>query len=119
MDPIPNVIDNSFLKKYARRVLFSGKFKGLSFFTNPLSNKINVLQRNNIGLAEDAGLYELANETVFDNIDMCQMTRGTKGNLQLALITQRNEFKDSSEQKKRGFWDRVVKDKSQEQPPQV
>ena len=52
--------------------------------------------------------------TIFDNIDMCQVTRGTRGNLQNALITQRREFRDSSEQKKKGFLSKLVKNKEQE-----
>jgi len=71
--------------------------------------------RNNIALCEGAGLDDLADETVFDNIDICQTTRGTRGNLQNALITQRKEFRDTSEKEKRGFWGKVVRNKNQEE----
>ena len=114
LDAIPHIIDTEFLHKYRRRVLFSGKIKGLSFIRNPKTIKLFSCQRNNLGLEEDAGLDELADETVFDNIDICQITRGTNGNLQNALITQKREFKDSSEQKKKGFLSNLIKKKEQE-----
>lgn len=101
IDAIPNIVDNDFFKKYYRHVLFSGKFKGLSFINNPKTVKLNSLQRIDMNMEEDAGLEDSANRTLFDNIDICQVTRGTKGNLQYALITQRQEFKDTSEQEKK------------------
>jgi len=116
LDPIPNVVSTSFLRKHARRVLFSGKIKGLSFINNPKTIKLNSLQRMNMSMEEDAGLEDLADETLFDNIDICQVTRGTKGNLQLALITQRKEFKDTSEmEKKKSILGRFMKAREQPQ----
>ena len=118
LDAIPGVVDTDFLRKYARKVLFSGKIKGLSFINNPKTIRLNSLQRLNMSMEEDAGLDELADETLFDNIDICQTTRGTGGNLQLALITQRKEFKDTSEQmdKKKGFMGRFMKAREQPKP---
>jgi len=115
LDAIPNIIDNEFLKKYRRHVLFSGKIKGLSFINNPKTVQLNSCMRNNIALCEGAGLDELADKTVFDNIDICQVTRGTKGNLQLALITQRREFRDTSEQNKKSFWSRFMRNKQDDE----
>ena len=116
LDPIPNIISAKYLRKYRRRVLFSGKIKGLSFIENPRTLVLNNCMRNNLSLSEDAGLEELADETVFDNIDMCQITRGQKGNLQTALITQRREFKDSSAPKeKQGIMSRIMKGKQDEE----
>jgi len=120
IDQIPEIVPTSFLKKYARRVLFSGKIKGLSFIQNPKTINLNSCMRNNISLCEDAGLDELADETVFDNIDICQITRGTKGNLQNALITQRKEFKDTSERNEKGFLSNVLhRKKKEDQGPQI
>jgi len=96
-------------------VLFSGKIKGLSFINNPKTVQLNSCMRNNIALCEGAGLDDLADETVFDNIDICQVTRGTKGNLQLALITQRREFRDTSDRDKKSFWSKLVRNKNQEE----
>lgn len=120
LDAIPNIVDTDFLRKYRRRVLFSGKIKGLSFITNPKTISLNSCMRNNIGLCEDAGLDDLADETVFDNIDICQVTRGTRGNLQYSLITQRKEFKlkDTSEIPKKGVLNRFIKPK-EENPEQI
>lgn len=116
LDPIPNIISAKYLRKYRRRVLFSGKIKGLSFISNPQTLVLNNCMRNNLSLAEDAGLEELADETVFDNIDMCQITRGQQGNLQNALITQRREFKDSSPmQEKQGIMSRIMKGKQDDE----
>ena len=71
--------------------------------------------RNNIALCEGAGLDDLADETVFDNIDICQVTRGTKGNLQIALITQKKEFRDTSEKERKGFFSKFMRNKNQEE----
>lgn len=101
LDAIPNIIDNAFLRKYRRRVMFSGKFKGLAFINNPKTIKLNSLMRINMSLEEDSGLEELADETVFDNIDVMQITRGTNGNLQYSLITQKKEFRDTSPRNKK------------------
>ena len=95
--------------------MFSGKIKGLSFITNPKTVQLNSCMRNNIALCEGAGLDDLADETVFDNIDICQVTRGTKGNLQLALITQRKEFRDTSEGEKRGLLSKFMRNKNKEE----
>jgi len=119
VDQIPDIVPTSFLQKYGRRVLFSGKIKGLSFIKNPKTIQLNSCMRNNIGLCEDAGLFDLADETVFDNIDICQVTRGSFGNLQNALITQRKEFKDTSEQAKKGFLGNVLHRKKPEDEPQM
>lgn len=112
LDAIPHIIDTDFLKKYRRRVLFSGKIKGLSFINNPKTIQLNSCMRNNIALCEGAGLNDLADETTFDNIDICQVTRGSKGNLQLALITQRKEFRDTTEMEKKGFWGSFMRNKN-------
>jgi len=115
LDAIPHIIDTDFLKKYRRRVLFSGKIKGLSFIKNPMTVQLNSCMRNNIALCEGAGLDDLADETVFDNIDVCQVTRGSNGNLQNALITQRKEFKDTSDMEKKGFWSGFMRKKQKEE----
>ena len=118
LDPIPDVIDAEFLKKYYRNVLFSGKIKGLSFITNPKTIKLNSLQRMNMSMEIDAGLYDLADETMFDNIDICQVTRGTKGNLQNAMITQRKEFKLASEgEQVKNLLGRLMKGKKDKEEP--
>jgi len=117
LDAISGVVDKKFLRKHFRRVLFSGKIKGLSFINNAKTIKLNSLQRLNMSMEEDAGLDELADETLFDNIDICQVTRGTKGNLQYALITQRKEFKDTSDlEKKKGLLGRFMKAREQTEP---
>jgi len=116
LDAIPGVVDSDYLKRHYRRVLFSGKIKGLSFISNPKTIRLNSLQRMNMSMEEDAGLDDLADETLFDNIDTCQVTRGTKGNLQYALITQRKEFKDTSDaaERKKSFMGKFMK--AREQP---
>ena len=103
-DPIPGVIDNSYLRKYKRQMLFSGKIKALAFIKNPKTIQLNLCMRNNLSFEMEAGLWDLADETVWNNIDNMQITRGTNGNLQNALITQKREWKDnSSNEKKQGF----------------
>lgn len=118
LDAIPDVVPKEFLQKYFRNVLFSGKIKGLSFITNPKTLKLNSLQRMNMSMELDAGLYELADETLFDNIDICQVTRGTKGNLQNAMITQRKEFKlAGDEEKTKSLLGKLMKGKKEKEEP--
>jgi hypothetical protein len=119
LDAIPNIVPNSYLAKHQRRIMFSGKFKALSNINNSNSLKLNNCYRLNMGLAEEAGQDELADETLFDCIDMMQMSRGINGFLQNALITQRREFKDNSErQKNKGFWGGLLKNKKEEDEQQ-
>ena len=112
VDPIPGVIDTKFLRKHALWNLFAGKIKALAFINNPKTIKHNHCIRNSLSLELEAGLYDLAEEDVWISIDNMQITRGTRGNLQKALITQRRVLEEigAKEQRERkGLWGRVFK----------
>lgn len=66
-------------------------------------------------LAMEAGLSDLADVTVLDNLADYQTSRGTDGNYQKALITQRREWEEKGkEEKKQGFLSKVMKGKRKE-----
>lgn len=117
LEQVHNIIDNDFLKRNSHRVIDINKILPLSFIDNPKSIKLFRLRRMNMGLARDAGLIDLADETVLDNLADYQTTRGIRGNYQKALITQRREWQDKTdpENKKSGIIGRMIKGRGDEQ----
>ena len=68
-----------------------------------------------MGHEKDAGLYDLAEETVMDNLADYQTTRGIRGNYQNALITQRREWKDRTDPEiKKGIFGKIIKGRNDE-----
>jgi hypothetical protein len=115
LEQTPHVIDEDFINNNKHRVMDINKFLPLSFIDNPKSIKLFRLRRMNIVLAKDAGLMDLADETVLDNLSDYQTTRGVRGNYQNALITQKREWMDKSEMnKQKGLFSRLVKAKNDE-----
>lgn len=68
-----------------------------------------------MGLAKDAGLEDLVDETILDNLADYQTTRGIRGNYQNALITQKREWQDRTEKEKRGMLSKFFRNKSEEE----
>ena len=95
------VVDDDFLKRNKERILDIDKFLPLSNITSAKSIKLFHLRRQCITMSKDAGLFDLAEETALDNIADYNTTRGTQGFYQKALITQRREWQDSDEEKKK------------------
>lgn len=115
IEQIRDLIDSNFLKQHKQRVIDINKFLPLSFITNPREKKLYRLRRINMDLAMEAELEDLADVTVLDNLADYQTTRGTDGNYQKALITQRREWEEKSkEEKKQGFLSKIVKGKRKE-----
>ena len=111
----PGVIDEGFLKRNKERIMDIDKFLPLSNITNAKSIKLFHLRRQCITMAKDAGLNDLAEETSLDNIADYNTTRGTEGFYQKALITQRREWHDSEEEKKRtGILKNLIRGKRDE-----
>jgi len=109
------VIDTKFLSENRHRVMDINKILPLSFIDNPKSIKLFRLRRMNMGLAKDAGLWDLADETTLDNLADYQTTRGIRGNYQNALITQRREWKDRTDpETKKGIFGKLIKGRNEE-----
>lgn len=110
LEKIHHIIDNDFLQNNKHRIIDINKILPLSFIENPRAIKLFHLRRMNIELAKDAGLYDLADTTVMDNLADYQTTRGTHGNYQKALITTRREWEDKTKsQEKKGIFGRLMR----------
>lgn len=117
--PIEGVIDNDFLKDHSHRVMFTGKEKSLAFIENPKTIQVNTCQRMNLSLMESLGLYNLIWSQVWDNMDIMVTTQGQKGNMMNAMITKRQEFKDTTlKEKKRWTLPGLMKKPEEPQPQQ-
>jgi hypothetical protein len=115
LEKIHHVIDDDFLDRNRHRIIDINKFLPLSNITNPRMIKLSRLRRMNMQLAQDAGLKDLAEETTLDNVADYQMSRGNQGFYQKALITQRREWKDSSDREKRtGMLKNLLRGKKQQ-----
>ena len=109
LEPVNGLIDKDFIKRNRNRIIDVNKILPLSFIDDPRSIKLFRLRRINMGLASDAGLDDLADETTLDNIADYQTTRGIRGNYQNALITQRKEWKDRTDTNtKTGLFGKIV-----------
>ena len=112
LEQIHDLVDSNFFKKNKQRIIDINKFLPLAFIENPKEKKLYRLRRMNMDLATEAGLDDLADTTVLDNLADYKTTRGSRGNYQNALITQRKEWKDNtSEEKTQSFLSKVVKGK--------
>jgi len=111
-----NVIDKEFLEDNRHRVGDLNKFLPLSNIVNPHMIKLLRLRRMNMGMAKDAGLIDVADETMLDNLADCQTSRGISGFYQNALITQKREWMDKSkEREKQGLIKSLVRGKRDEE----
>ena len=109
IEPVKGLIDKEFMTRNKNRIIDVNKILPLSFIDDPRSIKLFRLRRINMGLASDAGLEDLADETTLDNLADYQTTRGIRGNYQNALITQRKEWKDRTDvNTKKGLFGKLV-----------
>jgi len=116
LEQTPNVVNKDFLDRNKHRIVDINKFLPLSNITNPRMIKLSRLRRMNMQLAQDAGLIDLAEETTLDNVADYQMSRGNQGFYQKALITQRREWKESSNQERRtGMLKNILRGKKQQE----
>lgn len=115
LEKTDTVIDKKFMEDNKHRIIDVNKILPLSFIDNPKSIKLFRLRRMNMSLACDAGLMDLADETVMDNLADYQTTRGIRGNYQNALITQRREWKDRTDpEAKKGLLGKMIKGRNDE-----
>ena len=109
IEQVKGLIDKGFMTRNRNRIIDVNKILPLSFIDDPRSIKLFRLRRINMGLASDAGLDDLADETTLDNLADYQTTRGIRGNYQNALITQRKEWKDRTDANtKKGLFGKIV-----------
>jgi len=113
IQPIENIITQDFLKNWKHRIMFTGKEKATGFIENPRTLQINSCQRMNLSIAESLGLESVVWDEVWDNKDIMVATQGQRGNLMNALITKKQEFKDTSEAKRRKWFQPPPKEKEE------
>ena len=116
LEQVHDVIDNSFLRRNRHRVGDINKFLPLSNITSAKQLQIFRLRRMNMTMAKDAGLNNLADETMLDNLADYNTSRGIGGFYQNALITTKRELLDKSrDNEKKGFLKRLVQGKQAEE----
>ena len=113
--PIPGIVDVDKLKEYNHRVFFSGKEKSTAFVGNPKTIQVNTCMRMNLSLMESLGLENLKWAEVWDNIDIMVITQGQSGNLVNAMITKKQEFKDTSKKELTSLKEKLFGRKEQPQ----
>lgn len=118
-DDDKEIVNDEFIKNHKARILDINKFLPLSNITDKRQVKLFRLRRMNMTLAQDAGLTDVSEETALDNLADYETSRGIQGFYQKALITQRQEFRDSSEKNKdMGFFGRLMKNKKTDEENQ-
>lgn len=114
-----DIMDNKFMKRNRHRVGDINKILALSNITSPRTIKLAHLRRMNMSLANDAGLVEVADETMLDNIADYQTSRGIHGFYQKALITQRRELLDNQKkEEKKGILQNLFRGAEQQEEAQ-
>jgi len=106
VEPTPHVVDKDFLQRNRHLVGDINKFLPLSNITSAKSIKLFRLRRNNICLAIEAGLTDVADRTMLANWGDYNTTRGIGGFFQEALITQKRTLEEKVKSEKRG-WGRL------------
>ncbi len=86
-------IDERILRRNRYRVFNINKFPALAFYSDMRQLRLRKRRNINLTLAANAGLVETCEETVFDNIDDAQTSRGWQGKYTIARITERHEIR--------------------------
>jgi hypothetical protein len=116
LEQVHDVIDGNFLKRNRHRVGDINKFLPLANIKTWQQLQLFRLRRMNMTMACDAGLDNLADETMLDNLADYNTSRGIDGFYQNALITTKREILDKSrQQEKKGFLRQLVQGKQAEE----
>jgi len=122
IEPKKDMMDSAFIQRNKLMLMFADKFAPLANFTDPQMMSLHKLKMLNMELALEAGLTDIAEETVISAIDDIQLSRGDHGFFQNALNTQRHIIKEqhTEGEKKVGFFNKLMggnknKDQDQEQ----
>lgn len=116
---IPEELGEEFKKKWAHRLMFSGKEKSTAFMENPKTSNYDTMQLMNLGLMESLECTNLLWTTVFDNINVMKMTHGQYGNLIKAITIKRQEFTDKTERKQSGWKGKIGDMFKRDEQPEV
>lgn len=116
IEPKKDMMDSDFIRRNKLLLMFADKFAPLANFNDPQMMALHKLKMMNMELAMEAGLTDIAEETVISAIDDIQLSRGDHGFFQKALITQRHEIKEqrTEGEKKVGFFNKLFGGKKQE-----
>lgn len=116
IEPKKDMMDSDFIRRNKLLLMFADKFAPLANFNDPQMMALHKLKMMNMELAMEAGLTNIAEETVISAIDDIQLSRGDHGFFQKALITQRHEIKEqrTEGEKKVGFFNKLFGGKKQE-----
>jgi len=116
LEQVHEVIDNDFLRRNRHRVADINKFLPLANIKTSQQLQLFRLRRMNMTMACDAGLDNLADETMLDNLADYNTSRGIDGFYQNALITTKREILDKSkQQEKKGFLKQLVQGRQAEE----
>lgn len=117
IEPKKDMMDSDFIRRNKLLLMFADKFAPLANFNDPQMMALHKLKMLNMELALEAGLKEIAEETVISAIDDIQLSRGDHGFFQKALITQRHEIKEqrTEGEKKIGFFNKLFGGKQKEE----
>lgn len=101
-----DIVDKEFLSRNKRLAINVNKFPALAFYESHQERRLRYLRNINLILAQNAGLDDVADETIYANIDDIQVSRGWKGNFTKALQTWREEYSEEQKEikaKRRGL----------------
>jgi hypothetical protein len=121
IEPKKDMMDSAFIQRNKLLLMFADKFAPLANFNDPQMMALHKLKMLNMELALEAGLTDIAEETVISAIDDIQLSRGDHGFFQKALITQRHELTEqrTEGEKKVGFFNKLLgRNKSPEEQEQ-
>ena len=122
IEPKRILITDDFMEKYRIQLGFPDKWTPLANFQEPKEEHLHRLKVINAQIALDAGLDDIANETLISAWDDVQVSRGHKGFFQKNLNTEYHDIKEehltSNAERKVGFWNSLFKKKEPQQPQQ-
>jgi hypothetical protein len=116
IEPKKDMMDSQFIQRNKLMLMFADKFAPLANFNDPQMIALHKLKMMNMELALEAGLVDIAEETVISAIDDIQCSRGDHGFFQKALNTQRHEILEQKTegQKRVGFFNKLLGGKKPE-----
>jgi len=106
MEQKPYVVSKEFLQRHRNLIIDIDKFLPLSNINSAKAIKLFHLRRNNIMLADTAGLHDIGEKTALSNVADYNTTRGIGGFLQNAIITERKMLEERKSGEK-GGWRRL------------
>jgi len=114
IEPRKDVIDEDFLKRNRLLVMDSSKLLPLGNIRDKKTIKLLRIRRLNAIGEMDAGLWNLAEQTIMANIADIQTSRAASGFNAKLEVTQRREWVEKSQfEKKKSLFGRLIKGREQ------